>query len=76
MRTGTHWIVVVGVCLLAVTLAGGALAQDKAAAPAAAAAETKPAEDPIKTLTTQAGDMKVAMDTMWVLVTAFLSCSS
>jgi Amt family ammonium transporter len=60
--------------LTVLVTAGLAWAQDKPAEPtsaAAAAAPTAPA-DPVKELTTKIGDMKVAADTMWVLVTAFL----
>jgi Amt family ammonium transporter len=74
------WRIVAAVtvsCLLA--LGGWAFAQDKPAAPAApaSAAEAKPAEakppaDPMKELTSKIGDAKVAVDTVWVLMTAFL----
>jgi Amt family ammonium transporter len=64
-------------CLLAV--GGWVFAQDKPTTPAApaASAEAKPADakppsDPMKELATKIGDTKVALDTAWVLVTAFL----
>jgi Amt family ammonium transporter len=60
---------------LLLALAGGGFAQDKlpdTPAEASAAAAAKPPEDPVKTLTARADDMKVALDTVWVLVTAFL----
>ena len=78
MRIGTWWTVKVGAATLALMLvlglAGGVLAQDKPAEkPAeASAAAAKPAEDPMKVLAGKADDLKVAVDTVWVLATAFL----
>lgn len=73
MRSGKGWTVqlMVLALVLVIGLAGGVLAQDKPAEkPAEAAA--KPAEDPLKVLTGKADDLKVALDTVWVLATAFL----
>jgi Amt family ammonium transporter len=65
----------VGLALMLVLgLAGGVLAQDKPAekpAEASAAAATPPA-DPLQVLTAKADDLKVALDTVWVLVAGFL----
>ncbi len=78
MRIGTWWTMKVGAGVLALMLvlglAGGVFAQDKPAEkPAeASAAAAKPPEDPIKVLTGKGDDMKVALDTVWVLATAFL----
>jgi Amt family ammonium transporter len=76
----SEWRIVaalVVVCLLAI--GGWAFAQDKPAAPAAPAptaeaksADAKPPADPLKELTTKIGDTKVALDTVWVVITAFL----
>ena len=78
MRIGTWWTVKVGAVALALMLvlglAGGVLAQDKPAekpAEASAAAATPPA-DPLQVLTAKADDLKVALDTVWVLVAGFL----
>ena len=78
MRIGTWWTVKVGAVALALMLvlglAGGVLAQDKPAekpAKASAAAATPPA-DPLQVLTAKADDLKVALDTVWVLVAGFL----
>jgi Amt family ammonium transporter len=54
---------------------GAATAVAQAPAPPAAPTEAKPAEapaDPIKDLSSKLADAKVAVDTVWVLVTAFL----
>ena len=73
-------LIALALMILAALAAGGtAWAQDKpsdqgqapAAQPAASAAAAAPA-DPMKELTGRVGDLKVAADTMWVLVTAFL----
>jgi Amt family ammonium transporter len=78
MRIGTWWTVKVGATALALMLvlglAGGVVAQEKPAEkPAeATAAAAKPPEDPIRTLTGKTDDLKVAVDTVWVLATAFL----
>ncbi|HSL49296.1 MAG TPA: ammonium transporter [Candidatus Deferrimicrobiaceae bacterium] len=78
MRIGTWWTVKVGATaltlMLVLGLAGGVLAQDKPAEKPAEASATaaKPPEDPIKTLTGKTDDLKVALDTVWVLATAFL----
>jgi Amt family ammonium transporter len=63
------------VVALFLAIAGPAIAQDKPVGPApsapATAAPAAPA-DPIKDLTAKIGDAKVAIDTMWVLITACL----
>lgn len=71
------WRIVFGLVLICLLAVGGwVFAQDKPAAPAPAAeakpAEAKPPADPMKELTTKVGDVKVALDTVWVVVTAFL----
>jgi Amt family ammonium transporter len=74
MRIGRWWTVKVGAAALALMLvlglAGGVLAQDKPAE--ASTAATKPAADPIQVLTGKTDDLKVALDTVWVLAAAFL----
>jgi Amt family ammonium transporter len=74
---------VLGLSALAAVLlaAAGAEAQTPTAPPAAPAVEkpaeaaapaAKPPADPLKELSAKAGDLRVAADTIWVLVTAFL----
>ena len=78
MRIGTWWTVKAGAAALAMMLglglAGGVLAQDKPAEkPAeASAAAAKPPEDPMQVLTAKTDDLKVALDTVFVLVAGFL----
>ncbi len=66
----------IALVIVTVLVTGGmAWAQDKPSEPTPAAAVPGPAAapaDPVKELTTKIGDLKVAADTMWVLVTAFL----
>ena len=56
--------------LLAIVVPAAHAEEQKPEAPAASAPEAPP--DPIRVLTEKAGDSKVAMDTMWTLLTAFL----
>ena len=66
-------IAVTLIVAVTVVIGGSAFAQDKAAVPAApAAAAAPPPVDPIKELSTKLGDAKVAIDTVWVMITAFL----
>jgi Amt family ammonium transporter len=62
------------VLLLLAGAAGTAVAQDQkpAEAPAAAPAAAAPPADPLKEITARLGDARVAVDTVWVLMTAFL----
>ncbi len=75
MQTAVGRAAGLGACLLllAAMATGVASAQDPPAAPAAAAAAAAPAPpDPLAALTTKADDLRVALDTTWVLVAAFL----
>jgi Amt family ammonium transporter len=63
MRVGRRALAAILVVLVVLAVAGTVGAQDKPPAPPA---------DPMKELATKVGDLKVAADTMWVLVTAFL----
>lgn len=75
MRLERRWIVSFFVCVLVLLpgMVGSALAQDQAKPVDAQAQPAQaPPPDPIKVLTDKTGDAKVALDTIWTLVTAFL----
>jgi ammonium transporter, Amt family len=74
-RTATGFAtgLVIALLILTVLITGGiAWAQDKPTAPTPAASAPAVLADPVKELTTKIGDLKIAADTVWVLVTAFL----
>jgi Amt family ammonium transporter len=63
----------IALLILTVLITGGiAWAQDKPTAPTPVASAPAAPADPVKELSTKIGDLKIAADTMWVLVTAFL----
>ncbi len=68
------WRIVAAALIVVSLLAvgGSAFAQDKPATPAAAAEAAKAPADPMKELTSKIGDAKVAVDTVWVIITACL----
>lgn len=75
MSVERRWIVFLFVCFVVLLLGtvGNTPAQDVTKpAPASAQPAQAPPPDPLKVLAEKTGDAKVALDTIWVLVTAFL----
>ncbi len=72
MRTGRTLIVLLLLLAAVVGVAGADEAKPEAKPADAAQAAPAAPVDPMKDLAAKVGDAKVAMDTIWVLVTAFL----